>query len=343
MQKYQQNKIGSNIKESKYYKVLKDDIVQCTLCPKFCTIRNNERGNCGVRINKSGVIYSLVYSKPCSIAIDPVEKKPLHHFIPGSTIYSIGTAGCSLHCLFCQNFTTSQAKPEDIPYIDLPPEEAVKDAIANGCKSIAFTYNEPTIFFEYALDTMKLAKKARIKTVIVSDGFINPGPLKEWCKYLDAANIDLKAFNEKFYKEICDARLKPVLESLKILKENNVHIEITTLLIPGLNDNFKEIEEMCKWIKDNLGNIPLHFSRFFPMYKMLDKEPTPLIILIKAARIAKKYLDFVYIGNVQTEEMNNTYCPSCKKILIERIFYQVIQNKIKGGKCECGQEIPGIW
>ncbi len=331
------------MKESKYYKVLKDNIVQCTLCPKFCTIRNNEIGDCGVRINKYGVLHSLVYAKPCSIAIDPIEKKPLYHFKPGSTIYSIGTVGCSLHCKFCQNFTTSQAKPEDIPHIDLPPKGAVEDATANSCKSIAFTYNEPTIFFEYALDIMKLAKKARIKNVIVSDGFTNPEPLKEWCKYLDAANIDLKAFNEKFYKDVCDAKLKPTLESLKILKENKIHLEITNLIIPGLNDNFEKIEEMCKWIKKNLGNVPLHFSRFFPIYKILDREPTPLKTLEKAVDIAKKYLDFVYIGNVQAEEMNNTYCPSCKKILIERIFYQVIQNNIKNGKCECGQEIPGVW
>ena len=331
------------MERARYYKILKDDIIQCTLCPKFCTIRNNEIGDCEVRINKHGVLYSLVYAKPCSIAIDPIEKKPLYQFFPGSHIYSIGTVGCSLHCKFCQNFTTSQARPEDVPHISLEPKEAVKDAIANGCKSIAFTYNEPTIFFEYALDIMKIAKKARIKNVIVSDGFANPEPLKEWCKYLDAANIDLKAFNEKFYKEICDARLKPVLESLKILKENKVHIEITNLIIPGLNDNLEEIEEMSKWIKNNLGNIPLHFSRFFPMYRMLDREPTPTKTLEKAANIAKKYLDFVYIGNVQTEKMNNTYCPSCKKILIERIFYQIIQNKIKNGKCECDQEIPGVW
>jgi pyruvate formate lyase activating enzyme len=332
------------MKEAFYYKKLKNKNVQCELCPRFCVIKPKERGNCGVRENQNGKLTSLVYSKPCAVAVDPIEKKPLFHFLPGEKAFSIGTVGCNLHCLYCQNYSTSQAKPEDVPSLNLSPKKVVEDAIAKGCKIIAYTYTEPTIFYEYMLDIAKIAKKKGIKNVIVSNGFINEKPLKELCKYIDAANIDLKSFDNEFYKKLADARIEPVLKSLKILKENKIWLEITNLLIENHNTNFKKIEEMCKWIKDNLGKeVPMHFSRFFPYYKMADSEITKEKTLKKAFKIAKKYLDYVYIGNIQTEKGENTYCVKCNQLLIERSFYFMNQNKIKNNKCDCGYLISGVW
>lgn len=333
------------MKECLYYKKLKDKIVQCQLCPRFCVIKENSRGNCGVRENKKGKLYSLVYGKPVSARGDPIEKKPLFHFLPGTNSFSIGTAGCNLHCLYCQNWEISQCRPEDVPYLDLSPEDVVKEAIKSKCKSIAYTYTEPAgTAAEYCIDIAKLAKKKKIRSVIVSNGFINEKPLEDFCKNISAANIDFKAFNDKFYKKIADGSLKPVLDSLKILKKNKIWLELTYLVIPGGNDNIKEIEKMCKWIKNTLGKeVPLHFSRFFPYYKMLDKPITPEKTLLKVSSIAKKYLDYVYVGNIKTQRGENTYCPKCKELLIERDRFRVLQNNIKNGKCKCGEKIPGVW
>ncbi len=333
------------MKECKYYKELKNNKVQCTLCPNFCVIKNNEVGRCKTRKNVNGKLVSLVYGKPCAAHVDKIEKKPLYHFLPGTLSFSIGTAGCTMRCVCCQNWEISQSKPEEVPSFDLSPENVVKEAIKSKCKSIAFTYTEPTgTAIEYCLDIAKIGKDKKIKSVIVSNGYINKKPLIELCKVIDAANIDFKAFNDKFYKEICDGKLEPVLEALKILKKNKIWLELTYLIIPGENDDMKEIERMCKWIKENLGKeVPIHFSRFFPMYKMLDKNPTPLKTLLKAKEIARKYLDYVYIGNIKTQKGENTYCPKCNKLLIERDGFRVLQNNIKNGRCKCGEEIPGIW
>jgi pyruvate formate lyase activating enzyme len=330
------------MKEALYYEKLKDK-VQCYLCPHNCVITKGKRGNCGVRENKDNKLYSLVYGKACSATIDPIEKKPLYHFIPGHSSFSVATVGCNLHCLHCQNWEISQ--PEAITGEDLPPEEVVRLASAKGCKSIAYTYTEPTIYFEYALETAKLARKKGIKNVIVSNGFINEEPLNELCKYLDGANIDLKGFTEDFYKKVCCAKLEPVLNSLKILKEKGVWLEITNLIIPTLNDDMKKIGEMCKWIKDNLGtNIPLHFSRFFPYYKLNNINPTSAEMLVKARDIARKVgINYVYIGNIFIEGADNTYCPKCGELMIERVGFQILQNNIKGGKCSCGEKIAGVW
>lgn len=330
------------MKEALYYKNLKDDIVQCTLCPRYCAIKNDESGDCGVRLNKDKKLYTLVYGRPCAVHIDSIEKKPLHHFLPGSKSFSIATAGCNFHCKFCQNWDISQARPEDVRSFDLSPEEVVNKAIENNCKSVAYTYTEGVVFYEYALDTMKIAKKKNIRNIIVCNGFINEEPLKEWCKYLDAANIDLKG-NDKFYREMCgNARIKPVLETLKLLKKSNVWLEVTNLIIPGYNDNKEEINERCEWILNNLGNIPVHFSRFFPNYKLLDIEATPQETLIKAKEIANKIgLSYVYIGNIFINKAENTYC-KCGKLLIERVGYKVVKNIVKRG-CSCGEKIPGVW
>lgn len=330
-----------------FYKKLKNDIVQCYLCPKYCTLKLGERGNCRARINKNGKLYSLVYASPVSVAVDPIEKKPLFHFLPGSYAYSVGTAGCNLRCLFCQNWQTSQALPESVPSIYLPPQQLADTAARERCQSVAYTYNEPNVFYEYVYDTAPLARKKGLKNVIVTNGYINKNPVKELYKFIDAANVDLKGFTEDFYKKICFADLKHVLDTLKLIKKMGVWVEITNLIIPTMNDNMENIEEMCKWIKRHMGkDCPLHFSRFFPCYQMLNLPPTPFSTLKKAYDTAKETgLKYVYIGNVGEEQHSDTYCPKCNEILINRSgFFQTREVKIKNGRCfNCKEKIPGIW
>ncbi|MBL7148055.1 MAG: AmmeMemoRadiSam system radical SAM enzyme [Nanoarchaeota archaeon] len=332
------------MKEALFYKK-EGDSIKCQLCPRNCIIKENKRGWCGVRKNTKGKLYSLVYNKPCAMHVDSIEKKPLYHFLPGSKAFSIGTVGCNLGCEFCQNYNIARALPEEHDFQEVKPEEVVDLAIKNNCKSIAYTYNDFTVFYEYTLDISKLAKKNNIKNVIVSNGFINEKPLKELCKYIDAANIDLKAFNDNFYKKYCNAFLSPVLDSLKILKENKVWLEITNLVIPGLNDNPKDFEKMCTWIKNELGKqVPLHLSRFYPHYKLDYIQPTSIQILKKLSKIAKEHLDYVYIGNILTDKDENTYCEKCQALLIEREGFDILKNNLKEEKCEdCKKVIPGIW
>jgi len=337
-------------KEASYYKTLKNNTVQCQLCPRFCTINQNEMGNCRVRKNRGGKLLSLVYNKPCSIAVDPIEKKPFYHFMPGDKALSIATVGCNLHCLNCQNSEISQRNGENITSQEITPEQVIETAEKEKVEIISYTYTEPTIFYEYMLDICKLAKKKGIKNVIVSNGYINPKPLKELCEYIDGANIDLKSTDDKFYKEICDANLKPVLETLKILKKSNVWLEITNLLIPGKNDSEKEIKNLVKWIKTNLGkDVPLHFSAFFPTYKLLQITPTSFETLKRARKIAlKEGMKYVYTGNLPDEEGNTTFCEKCKKPLIKRESFYILENKLNLEKgravCyNCKQKIPGIF
>lgn len=319
--------------------------VQCELCPNSCVLLNGQHSKCRARMNKDGKLYSLVYGKPCAVHVDPIEKKPFSHFLPGTTAFSIATAGCVLDCKFCQNWQISQAKPEDTDTYNLPPEKVVSLAKSYQCRSIAYTYTEPTVFYEYMYDTSIIAKKNDIKNTIHSCGYINEKPLRTLSKYLNAANIDLKGFSEDFYSRICNGSLKPVLNSLVILKDENVWLEITNLVIPTLNDNMKTIRDMCKWILKNLGpNVPVHFSRFFPNYKLTNLPPTPLETLIEARKTAMDTgLLFLYIGNIR-HEGESTFCPKCKKMLIERIGYFVKQNNIVNGMCRfCKTSIPGIW
>jgi len=294
----------------------------------------------------AGKLYTLVYELACTVHVDPIEKKPLYHMLPGTMAYSIATAGCNLRCKFCQNWQISQRPPEKTNNIELSCKNVVAKAKEQGCHSIAYTYSEPNIFYEYAIDTAKLAKKEGIKNIFVTAGFINAEPLNELCNYLDAANVDLKGFDKKYLRDICAQELGPLLEALLIYKKRGVLLEITNLVVPTLNDDMKTIKKMCIWIKENLGKeTPLHFSRFWPMHKLKNLYPTPLETLIEARNTAMESgLKYVYIGNIPHRTSNNTYCPNCKKLLIERKGYLVIQNNIVNSRCKyCSEKISGIW
>ena len=296
-------------------------------------------------MNKDGVLFSLVYGKPCAVHVDPIEKKPFYHFLPSTTAFSLATAGCVLSCKFCQNWQISQAGPEDTDTYDLPPDSVVRQAIFYKCRSISYTYTEPTVFYEYMYDTALIARKYTIKNTMHSCGYMKEKPLRTLSKYMDAANIDLKAFTEDFYGKICGGSLKPVLNSLVVLKEEGVWLEITNLVIPTLNDDMKNIKEMCRWILKNLGpDVPVHFSRFYPSYKLTNLPPTPLETLTEARKAAMDAgLKFVYIGNIR-HEGESTFCPKCRKMLIERVGYFVKLNNISNGKCRfCGTSIAGVW
>jgi pyruvate formate lyase activating enzyme len=331
---------------SPYYSPLKDGDIRCELCPKRCVVPIGKRGFCRVRENRDGKYYSLVYGNPCAIHLDPVEKKPLFHVLPGTTSLSIATAGCNFHCRFCQNWEISQADPEDVFSFDVPPEAIARRAKAMGASSVAHTYVEPTVFFEYMLDVGIAARKEGILNVIHSNGYINPEPLRELCGILDAANIDLKGFTQSFYAELCSGDLAPVLRSLKILKEHKVHLEITHLVIPTLNDDLRVIREMCDWIRKELGSdTPLHLSRFYPLYRLTKVPPTPVSTLEDARATALAAgLRYVYIGNVPGHEAWDTFCPQCRKRIIGRTGYMIRENHVRDGKCGyCRNPIPGIW
>ncbi|MBU1030191.1 MAG: AmmeMemoRadiSam system radical SAM enzyme [Nanoarchaeota archaeon] len=333
------------MKEAKFYEQLEQKKIRCLLCPKKCVIKTDKTGFCRVRKNKDGKLYTLVYNKPATITIDPIEKKPLFHFFPQSKTMSIGTIGCNLYCKHCQNWQLSQG---DIPknIREITPEEIIKLTKENNCQIIAYTYNEPTIFYEYMIEIAKLAKKEGIKNIIVTNGYINEKPLKELCKYIDAANVDLKGFSEEFYKKQTTASLKPVLNTLTILKQQKVWTEITNLIIPTLNDKTEVIKAMCEWIRKNLGNeTPLHFTAFHPDFKTANLLPTTPETLIKAMNIAKEEeLKYVYIGNVYSEKHENTYCPNCEAVIIKRRGFLVLENNMFKNKCEfCSYKIQGVF
>ncbi len=333
-------------KLSPYFTALPGGEIQCELCPHRCRVAKGKRGICRVRENRDGKYYSLVYGNPCAVHIDPIEKKPLFHVLPGTASFSLATAGCNFQCKFCQNWEISQASPEDVDSKEFPPEAVVKEARESRCRSIACTYAEPTIFYEYMVDIGALAKKAGLLNVYHSNGFINPAPLKHLCKVLDAANIDLKGFTENFYRDLSNGELSPVLETLKTLKREKVHLEITNLVIPTKNDEMTVVKEMCFWIKKELGaDTPIHFSRFYPLYKLKTLPPTPISTLDKARAVAYAAgLEYVYVGNVPGHEGENTFCPKCKKRIIQRTGYMVGEVNLKAGRCKyCGKPIPGIW
>ncbi|OGW82228.1 MAG: AmmeMemoRadiSam system radical SAM enzyme [Omnitrophica bacterium RIFCSPLOWO2_12_FULL_44_17] len=322
--------------------------VQCELCPFRCFLPEGSRGICKVRMNVAGKLRTLVYAQPVSVHIDPIEKKPVYHMLPGSRIFSIATVGCNLKCSFCQNWEISQSYPEQAKTSGqmLTPAEVVDAAIKSNSHAIAYTYSEPVVFYEYVLDTAKLAKQKGLRNVMVSAGYINPEPLKKLAPYFDVIKIDLKGFNEQFYRKVVGGDLKFVLETLKELKHLGVFTEIVNLVVPGLNDDMDEITEMCKWIHENLGpDTPLFFSRFTPQYRLGNLPPTPVETLEKAREIAlKSGLRYVYIGNVTGHSAENTYCPNCGQVLIRRYGYAVLENHIRKGRCIfCGKEIPGIW
>ena len=347
-----QNKVASRkdehiffTKEAMFYDKLPEKEIKCKLCPKECEIGDRERGWCGVRENRDGIYYTLVYGNPCSINPDPIEKKPFFHFLPGTWAYSIATAGCNLNCKFCQNWEISQSRPEDTKNFRLPPTNVISEAKQFECKTIAYTYSEPTVYYEYMLDTAKLARKSGLRSVVVSAGFINPEPLKLLCKNVDAIKIDLKSFRNEFYNKICSAELKPVLNTLKTIKSAGVWCEIVYLVVPTLNDTDAELRDTARWVYDNMGpDVPLHFSRFAPSYQ-LKLPPTKIERLNTARQIAVDIgLRYVYVGNVAGNPGENTYCPKCKKIAIMREQYFIRQMNLVDGKCKwCGEKIPGVW
>jgi len=337
----------THVKEALYYQSAGNGRVACLRCPHGCVIPEGGRGFCRVRENKDGKLYNIVYGQPCAVHIDAIEKKPLFHVLPGSKSFSIATVGCNLRCKFCQNWQISQARPEQVQSVTMLPEDIVKRAQRTGCLSIAYTYTEPTVFFEYTLDTSILAEKQGVKNVMHSNAFINPQPLRRLCEHMHAANVDLKAFREDFYQKICAGNLRTVLESLRIIKnETPVWLEITTLVIPTLNDDYKDMEKMCTWINKNLGpEVPLHLSRFFPHYKLTSLPPTPVSTLERARNIAHDCgLQFVYIGNLPGHSAEHTYCPHCHKPIIKRAGYSILENHLVDGTCGyCQEHIPGIW
>ncbi|HYW69285.1 MAG TPA: AmmeMemoRadiSam system radical SAM enzyme [bacterium] len=335
-----------NPRVAAHWESLDDSFVRCGLCPRRCVVPPGGRGYCEVRENRDGVYYTLTYGNPCAIHVDPIEKKPFYHFLPSTTAFSIATAGCNLDCKFCQNWHISQARPEELANYDLPPVELVAAAVRSGAPSIAYTYSEPTIFYEYMLECAKLAHDSGLRNVYHSNGYIQPEPLRELAVYLDAANVDLKGFTEDYYREMSNASLAPVLRSLKILKEEGVHLEITTLLVPGANDDPETLTEMCRWIVDNLGaTVPVHFSRFHPQHRLKNLPPTPVERLDRAREIAlREGLRYVYVGNVPGHEANSTYCPACSAELIHRIGYSVEVTAMETGRCSvCGAAVDGVW
>ncbi|MCD6460513.1 AmmeMemoRadiSam system radical SAM enzyme [bacterium] len=333
-------------KEARHYQKLDNNLVRCGLCPRRCIIPPDGRGMCGVRKNEDGCLKTLVYSRVCALHKDPIEKKPLYHYKPGTTALSVATPGCNIDCKFCQNWQISQARPEDIMCRNITPIDIVNEAKKSNCPSIAYTYSEPTIFYEYMYETALLGNEQGVKSIIITNGFINEKPQLQLLEQLDAVKIDLKSFTESFYTDICSGSLQPVLESLKRVKKYGKWLEIVVLIIPTLNDSPEEITEMANFISGELGNdVPVHFSRFHPQYKIKNLPSTPILTLQRCRDICmEKGLNYVYIGNAPGHPAENTYCPSCGKIVIKRYGYYVLFNKIVDGKCPfCSKEIAGIF
>ena len=333
------------MKEAKCYRIIDNEkkVVQCLLCPHNCLLKNNEVGKCRIRKNINGKLYSLTYGVTSSVAVDPIEKKPLYHFYPGSYILSFGSFGCNFKCGFCQNWEISQASVDE-EYIE---EISAKQLLAISKKykdniGISYTYNEPLINFEFVLETAELFHSQGLKNVLVTNGFINKQPLLELLPYIDAANIDLKSFNKEFYKKVCDGNLNFVLQTIEIMVDQKKHVELTTLVIPGYNDTEEEIKQIVDYVASLSKEIPLHFSGYFPNYKF-SVPPTSVDLLIKFYHLAKEKLDYVYLGNVWEEKYNSTYCPSCGKLLILRVGYDIKIVGLENKKCtSCGKEIKII-
>jgi len=330
-----------------FYEPLAGNSVLCNLCSHRCKIKEGKSGICRVRENRGGRLYSLVYGTIIAEHIDPIEKKPLFNFLPGSRVFSIGTVGCNFHCKHCQNFDISQYPLEhrgEIIGQDRTPEQIVASAKAAGCETIAYTYTEPTIFYEFAYDTAVLAQKEGIKNVFVSNGYMSTEAAHKIAPHLDAINIDIKAFTDNFYKDVCGARLKPVLETIQLMKDLGVWVEATTLIIPGLNDGEQELRDIASFVKSIGPEIPWHVSQFYPAYKLLDRPPTPVATLRRAREIGmEEGLRYVYEGNVPSEGGEHTYCYACGAMLIERYGLELIRNRLQDGKCpECGTRIDEV-
>ncbi|MCM8778493.1 MAG: AmmeMemoRadiSam system radical SAM enzyme [Candidatus Omnitrophica bacterium] len=334
------------MKEAGFYEKLMDKKVRCFLCNHRCLIPEGKRGICGVRENRNGVLYSLVYGRLISQHIDPIEKKPFFHFFPGSTAYSIATVGCNFKCDFCQNYEISQIVRDHQQILgeETPPKEIIARALRYNCQSISYTYTEPTIAYEYYKEIMRLAKENGLYNNFVTNGYMTEEMLKDASGYLDAANVDLKSFNNEFYKKICGARLEPILEALKIMKKMNIWLEVTTLLIPGLNDSEEEMRKCAEFVLSLSKDTPWHISRFYPHYRMRHISPTPLTLLEKARNIGLALgLRYVYTGNVPGDEGENTYCYNCREVVIRRYGFEILEYNINNSCCKfCKTSIVGV-
>jgi pyruvate formate lyase activating enzyme len=330
--------------EALWWETESDGRILCTLCPRYCRIGEGQAGFCYIRRNVGGKLYSLGYGRPTGFAIDPVEKKPLNHFLPGTGILSFGTAGCNLGCRFCQNWSISKAKLDEAESVAATPEEIVELALRRKVPSIAFTYNDPVIWGEFAIDVSRLARESGLKSVMVTAGYITPEARRDVYRHIDAANVDLKAFTERFYRKLTFSHLEPVLATLKWLKhETDIWFEITNLMIPGENDDPEETRKLCGWVVENLGaDVPLHFTAFHPDFKLTDKPRTPASTLKRAREIARSIgIQYCYVGNIFDDEGQTTFCPACRAALIRRSWHDILDYRLIGDRCACGQKIPG--
>ncbi|UCG16411.1 MAG: AmmeMemoRadiSam system radical SAM enzyme [Phycisphaerales bacterium] len=332
--------------EALFWEELADRKVKCTLCPRECEVADVERGYCGVRENQGGRYQTLVYGALCSANVDPIEKKPLFHYLPGTTAFSIATAGCNIECVFCQNWRISQFRPEQVPSRHVPAERLVGSCRSHGSPTIAYTYSEPTVFYEYMHDSAALARRHGIGSVMISNGYIQDKPLRQLCRHLTGVKVDLKAFTETFYVDHCAGELKPVLETLETLKDIGIWFELVVLIIPTLNDSSDEIRRMSRWVVKHLGpDVPMHFTRFHPTYRMTNLPRTPVSTIERCRQVAfDAGVHYAYAGNVAMHPGENTYCHGCRHELIRRVGMQTASNRLKDGKCpKCGTAIPGVW
>lgn len=336
----------SDLVEARYYDKLDYKRIKCKLCPRECVIDNLETGYCGVRTNRDGIYYSLVYGRLVTANNDPIEKKPLFHFLPGSKAFSIATVGCNVNCKFCQNWEISQVAPGQVREFKASPDDIVNSAKSYGASAIAYTYTEPVIFAEYMHDIAQIGRKRGVRSVMISNGFINKEPMEDLCRVLDGVKIDLKAFTQKFYDEMVSGELKPVLGTIEFLKNNGMWTELVYLVIPTKNDDPGEIREMAQWMMQSLDeDTPIHFSRYHPQYLVKNIPPTPLSTLERCHDICRNEgLNFVYIGNVPGHQAEKTVCPKCDEVIIDRVGYSIITNNLHGNKCgKCGKIIAGVW
>ena len=340
------DRVSLSRKEARFYKKLPDREIECQLCPRNCRLGDKERGYCGVRENDGGIYLSLVYGKAVAANVDPIEKKPFFHFLPRSSAFSIATAGCNVNCKFCQNWQISQVRAEQVDNVDLPPAAVVEAAVRYGCPVIAYTYTEPVVYYEYVVDTSIAARRAGVRNCVVTGGHINPEPLAELLKVVDAVKIDLKGFSQAFYTDFVRGELRPVLEAIQAVRKSGVWLEIVYLVVPTLNDDAAGLRRMSRWLASEVGpDVPLHFSRFQPMYLVKNLPPTPVSTLERAREIAREEgLQYVYVGNVPGHPAENTSCPGCRQTVVERFGFEVRSVRLNKGKCEaCGHPIPGIW
>ncbi len=333
--------------DKNYWSKGENNLVTCALCPNVCVLKPGQVSYCRTRRNHDGVLFTHAYNNPCILTLDPVEKIPFYHFMPGSgKALVVATAGCNLHCTYCQNWEQSQAEPDKLKNFHVTPEEAVKGAATKKCVAIAYTYTDPMAFYEYGRDIARLAKDAGLPTLFGTAAYLHPKPMEELCKYASAFAVTLKGFNEAFYRKVTGVKLAPVLKSLETIRKSGPWLELVNLILPTVNDDPNEMREMCKWIKTNLGeDTPLHFEQFSPLYRLKDLPRTPISTLEEARGIAQEAgLKFAYISNYSPHDGNQTTCPKCKAMLIRRLGFTVLENRVKGGSCpDCGTKVPGVW